>query len=537
MAAERERARPRRQARVVAGLVALALLLLVIVGRVFAPATFPRPSFIDTTGPVALSSPATGTIDGVPVVAFGSENGDLYVVDARTGDDLPGWPRPVEIAAGAPTAVESTPTFAYLDGPGKPPTIIVGAGSTYVRDQQGGLVAFNSNGTVRFRFLTKKVFNEWSSTGPDLYRDGVFSTPAVGDVTGDGQQDIVFGSWDHDLYALTPSGRLVKGFPVDNQDTIWSSPALFHLRGTSGEQDIFIGSDASGRNGCDGGFITDYTYSDGAPRVVWQHCESQTIWSSPAIGVINSTGRPVVVVGTGFGRPPPYLTGSYRLFAFYAADGSEVPGWPVDTAGPAFGSPALGVLPGSPTAAVVDTSWCQSCGGTGGLSKVYAWTGAGKQLWSQSLPGAHDFSSPVLVDLTGSGRNDVVVGSSAGLYALNGATGGFLFGTSAQHPVNTRSMLNSVAVENVPGTGNGSGWHLFEACGGPKEVTSTGFLLDYPLPARPAVAPAWASWRGGPAHDGVATATLKVATTGRPPQRSARAGPRPSSVRLLPGQV
>lgn len=485
-----------------------------------APTPFPGPSWVDTVGPVALSSPVPGVLDGTPVVAFGTESGYLYVVNARTGADMPGWPQPVELAPGEPTAVESSPTFAYLHGPDNPPTIVVGAGSTYVANQQGGLVAFRPNGTVLFRFDTLDVFNEWQPTGrPDGYREGVFSTPAVGDVTGKGQLDLVFGSWDHHLYALTPTGHLVHGFPVDTQDTIWSSPALFHLRGSPSAEDILIGGDASGRDGCHGGFVTDYTYAHGAPRIVWQHCENQTIWSSPAVGVINATGQPAVVVGTGFGEPPPYKSDSYKLFAFYAATGETVPGWPVTTAGPSFGSPAIGTLPGSPTPAVVDTSWCTSCGaGPGkGSSEVYAWSGTGQVLWSRTLGGPNDFSSPILVDLTGSGQNDVLVGSSDGMYPLSGADGSFLFGTSANSAINPCSMLNSAAVEDVPGTGPGTGWHVFEACGGPHQVTGTGTLYDYPLPATPATPPPWPMWRGDENHDGVATASFPEPAPTTPP--------------------
>jgi len=478
---------------------------------------FPAPSWVDTVGPVALSSPTTGVIDGTPVVAFGSESGYLYVVNARTGANMAGWPQPVELAPGQPSAIESSPTIAYLHGPSKPPIIVVGAGSTYVANQQGGLVAFRPNGSVAFRFNTLDVFDEWKPTGkPDGYDNGIFSTPAVGDVTGNGQLDLVFGSWDHRLYALNPNGQLVPGFPVDNEDTIWSSPALYHLRGAPDLEDILIGSDASGRAGCYGGFITDYTYQDGAPRIVWQHCENQTIWSSPAVGVINSSGQPVVVVGTGFGEPPPYKSDSYKLFAFYAATGATVPGWPVATGGPSFGSPAIGILPGSTMPAVVDTSWCTACDTVGkgtGSSEVYAWSGTGKVLWSRTLGGPNDFSSPVLVDLTGSGENDVLVGSSDGLFPLSGADGSFLFGTSPTTGINPCSMLNAAAVYDVPGRGAGSGWHLFEACGGPHEVTGTGTLYDYPLPAVPATPPPWPMWRGDPSHDGVAPSTTVPPTT------------------------
>ena len=476
------------------------------------PGSFPAPLWVDTAGSVAISSPTVTTIGGVSVVVFASENGYLNVVDAMTGLSLPGWPEPVQLSPGVPSAIESSPTVAYLDGPSRPPSIIVGAGSTYIADQQGGLVAFRADGKIRFTFHTMDVYNEWSGTsspGPNGYDDAVFSTPAVGDITGDGQQDIVFGSYDHHLYALTPNGALVHGFPVDTQDTIWSSPALYHVRGKKRLVDIFIGGDASGRNGCFGGFVYDLTYRDHEPNIVWEHCETQTIWSSPAVGSINGTGDPVVIVGTGFGETPPYRPGTDRLYAFYARTGKRVAGWPVRTAGPTFGSPAIGRLPGSNEPAVVDTSWCSSCTGVAvGSSMVYAWSGSGNLLWSDQLAGPNDFASPVLVDLTGDGVNDVLVGSSAGLYALDGGTGAFLFMTSESLPINTCSSQNSPAIADIPGTGPATGWHLFETCGGPKEVTLTGRLFNYPLPFAPAVPPPWPQWRDNPAHTGVAASTF-----------------------------
>lgn len=475
--------------------------------------SFPAPTWVDTLGQVAISSPTVATIEGVQAVVFGSESGYVYAINAQSGANLPGWPEPVELAPGVPSAIESSPTVAYLDGPDKPPTIIVGAGSTYVKDQQGGLVAFNADGTTRFVFHTQDIYNEWDGTstpGPDGYDEAVFSTPAVGDITGTGQQDIVFGSYDHELYALTPSGALVPGFPFLTQDTIWSSPALFHVRGGPKTEDIFIGGDATGRDGCYGGFVYDFTYRRREPRLVWQHCERQTIWSSPAVGVINATGRPAVVVGTGFGEPPPYTAASDKLFAFYADNGARVAGWPVATAGPVFGSPAIGVLAGTSTPDVVDTSWCVACttSATGGTSDVYAWSGTGRLLWTQTLAQPNDFASPVLVDLSGSGGNDVVVGSAGGLYPLDGATGDFMYGTSALDPINTCSVQNSVAIADIAGTGTGTGWRMFEACGGPRQVTDTGHLYDYPLPATPGTAPPWPMWRQNPAHDGVAVLTL-----------------------------
>jgi hypothetical protein len=456
--------------------------------------TFGAPIWARLTGHIAFGSPTVATIDGVKAVVVGSENGLVYVMNANTGAELPGWPQAVQIAPGVGTAVDSTPTVAYLDGPNRAPSIIVGAGSLDVPNQQGGLEVFYASGARRFVFHTKSTFNEWSGGGPSNgYSDAVFGTAAVGDITGNGQMDIVFGSYDHYIYALTPSGQMVPGFPYNNQDTVWSSPALFDSSRT-GRDDIFIGADATGLNGCYGGWLYDLRYLGGAPRVVWSRCEPQTFWSSPAIGQIDQSGRAAVVIGTSwntiYGRPST----SNLVYAFYASNGAMVPGWPAHTDGPTFGSPAIGDVLGNGLPQVVETS-CAHCGN--GPAQVSVFTGNGHQVWSTNLNNNQLLSSPILVDLTGSGANDVVVGNVYGTYLLNGRTGGFLYNTG-QSPLGLPcAVMNAAAVALVPG----AGWRLFIACGGP---ISQGKVFAYRLPRVPHTAPAWPEFRGNPSHTGVA---------------------------------
>jgi hypothetical protein len=445
-------------------------------------------------GHIGFSSPAVGEIDGVKAVVVASQNGLVYVMNAATGAELPGWPQAVQIASGVGTAVDSTPTIAYLDGANRPPSIIVGAGSLYVPDQQGGLEVFYANGQKRFVFHTRDTFNEWYGGPSGGYANAVFSTPAVGDITGDGQQDIVFGSYDHYIYALTPSGAMVPGFPYNNQDTIWSSPALYDVTGT-GRDDIYIGADSTGLDGCWGGWIYDLRYVSGAPRVAWSHCQGQTFWSSPAIGEINDSGRAAVVIGTSwntiYGKPST----SDKVYAFYADNGATVPGWPVTTNGPTFGSPAIGDVLGNGQPQVVATS-CAHC--SSGPATVSVFTGSGQEVWSTELNANEELGSPTLVDLTGSNANDVIVGNTWGLYLLNGRNGSFLYGTGSAPLGEPCAIMNQPAVTYVPG----SGWRLIESCGGP---IAPGHVIAYPLPKTPLVPPAWPEFRGNDDHTGVAS--------------------------------
>jgi hypothetical protein len=453
--------------------------------RVASAAPFSSPVWDDSIGRVEFSSPTVAVIDGVTAVVVATETGDVYVINARNGDELPGWPQKIEITPGVASASDSTPVVADLDGPGKPPSIIVGAGSLYASGQPGGLEAFYANGAKRFVFHTG-----------DLHAGEVFGTPAVGDITGNGQEDIVFGSFDHFIYALTPSGSVVPGFPFNNQDTIWSSPALYDSSDT-GKDDIFIGADASGNLGCHGGLLWDFRYESGAPRVIWDRCEPQTFWSAPAVGPLVTGGPPAVVIGTSIDAAYLTPTTSDLVYAFYASNGDTVPGWPVHTNGPTFGSPAIGGIQGNGEPAVVSTS-CADCATGKADGEVSAWTGAGKLIWKSVMNDQESLASPALVDLTGSDTNDVAVGNPNGLYMFNGRTGAALYGTGTLPLQHKCWLQDAPAATFVPG----AGWRLIEVCGGPYQP---GRVVAYALPDVPQVPPAWAQWRADSSHDALET--------------------------------
>lgn len=457
-------------------------------------------------GAIAQSSPSVAQWGSKTILAVGDENGFVHVVDALNGAELPGWPKRLASPGGGRVAIEGSPTIAFLDGPNKPPTIIVGSASIWVHNVAREVEAFTIHGRVRF------IFHVGAAPGTAV---GVISSPAVGSLTGGSEQDIVFGSWDHYIYALDSKGKLLPGFPINNADTIWSSPALFQVPGTTGDS-IFIGGDASGLHGCRGGWISDYRLVHGAPTLVWQHCEDQSIWSSPAVGVINASGRAAVVVGTGF-YEQPFPSATNKLFAFYAASGAPVPGWPVTTPGPAIGSPAIGVINSTGQPAVVETSWICSgktaatCTSTNS-SALSAWSGNGTALWQTHIRGATTFSSPILAPLTATDTwNDVLFGSPYGLYAVDGQDGKYLFGMTdaVQHSaVNfTCRVYNAPAYADVlNAAGTASTAYVFEACGGPEEFHHPGEIVGYDLSlTTPGLTAGWPMFHADGSHDGTAT--------------------------------
>ncbi|MGB9111613.1 MAG: hypothetical protein WCF24_02675 [Acidimicrobiales bacterium] len=458
-------------------------------------------------GSVAESSPSVATYHGTTILAVGDEQGYVHVINATTGAELPGWPQRMKDPGGGVVAIEGSPAIGFLNGPNKPPSIIVGTGSRFVKNTQREVEAFTLKGRVRWLFHVGQA----AGTAP-----GVLSSPAVGSLTGGPQQDVVFGAWDHNIYALNAKGKLLSGFPVNTADTIWSSPALYHLPGMTGDT-IFIGGDASGLDGCVGGWVSAYHDTNGKVGLVWRHCEDQTIWSSPAVGVINSTGRAVVVVGTGY-YEQPFTSATNKLFAFYAASGKPVPGWPVTAPGPAVNAPAIGQISATGAPDVVESTWsCQgvtipSCLATN-RSGVSAWTGNGHMLWTTPLRGSTVFSSPILAPLSPvQPWNDVLVGSPYGLYAIDGSTGHYMFGTtnSAQHSaINfTCRVDNSAAFSQVENDGANEGWYVFEACGGPEEFHHIGEIVGYHINFTPALAnAAWPMFHQDAEHLGVAIQT------------------------------
>jgi hypothetical protein len=475
--------------------------------------TFTQPLWTADIGTnVEYSSPTFATIDGVRAIVAASLSGEVYVVNAITGKELPGWPQPVDIVGKQATAIDSSPVVAYLDGPSKPPSIIVGAGSKAVANQNGGLIAFYASGKVRFVFHTISLHQGGVIS---KYDDDVFASPAVGDIQGNGEQDIVFGAFDHRIYAVTPAGKLVPGFPIQRDDATWASAVLADTTHT-GRDDIIVGSAASGykqANGqpCIGGWVLDYRYDSvtHTPQLIWSQCVGESVWSSATVGVINPgpsnpTNEPAVVVGTSFdSERAGTIEQSDKIYAFYANNGKALPGWPViaphpaGTTGATFSSPVIAqVTPGGPPVVI-----SASCACIHGPSVLSEWNGAGHLLWTiQYNPHNNAVASPAVLNVTGSGPNDILIGDTPGVYIFSAADGSPIDGTDTNPLQDGCRVDGTPAVSEVPQV-SPSGYELAFSCERPGSTQAV--LVAYPLPAKPDQAIAWGEWRGDPLHTGI----------------------------------
>jgi len=205
----------------------------------------------------------------------------------------------------------------------------------------------------------------------------VLSSPALGDIDGDGDMEIVVGSGDDKVYAWHHDGTLVTGWPKTTGGSVWSSPALGDIDG-DGDIEVVVEVYAWHHNG---------TLVKGWPKTT-----GSLVVSSPALGDIDGDGDIEIVAGSGDGK----------VYVWHH-NGTLVKGWPKATGGSVYSSPALGDINGDGDLEIVVGSWDD---------KVYAWHHDGTLVtgWPKTTGGGV-WSSPALGDINGDGDIEIVVGS------------------------------------------------------------------------------------------------------------------------------
>ena len=260
--------------------------------------------------------------------------------------------------------IETAPAIADLDGDGKL-EIVIPVGGLPAEHINGGILVYGYNSPWSFSIKSNwpqpkidQVGGGANTGDPDGYWDGIYSTAAVGNLDGDGQLEIVWESEDRRIHAYHHNGTVVNGWPFYryNHDPLArggiSSPALGDIDG-DGLLEVVVGGTSprctlgAPPEGCG---AADYSVApvwaiNGDSTLVpgWPQYVPQWVDSSPALGDIDNDGQLEIVVGTG--RPGIGGTGGYRVHA-WNSDGSLVPGWPKVTGSNMSASPALADLDG-----------------------------------------------------------------------------------------------------------------------------------------------------------------------------------------------
>jgi hypothetical protein len=347
----------------------------------------------DGGSPIGQSSPSVATLDGRgPSVVVGDRAGSLWAFHLAGGSPTPGWPA----HTGAP--IDSTPS-ATPDGLGTE-DVYVGGGNA-AQPRVGGYYAFNHSGAQL-----------WGRNAQDpngLY--GVQASMAVGVLNG--VNSVVAPSLGQDEYAFDASnGSTLGGWPFFTADSGFTTPALADLYG-NGQTEVVEGGDSSA------GLAYGVTYSNGGHlrvlgpggNLICSHDTNQTVDSSPAVGNFLAGGQVGIAFGTG-----SFYAGASDSNTLFGADSHCNIAWQTNLGGNTMGSPALGDLEGDGNVQVVEGADT----GSGGL--VWALNGANGAAmpgWPQATSG-RIIGGVVTADLTGAGYNDVLVPTTNGLVVFDG---------------------------------------------------------------------------------------------------------------------
>lgn len=219
-------------------------------------------------------------------------------------------------------------------------------------------------------------------------------------------------TWDSSaLYVFDQNGAVRPGFPLLTPDPLWSSAAVGDIDG-DGDMEIVIGS-----NGVrvyavhhDG---TEVINGDSNPTTtgVFKQLSAGPNFCTPALADIDNDGLPEIIFNSGNGR----------IYA-WNHDGSDVPGFPVVTNAYFSGSPAVGYLDGAG-----DTEMDIVCVGANDSIYVILPNGARRTGWPKwnRASGTSKSPSPAIADMNNDGYNDIVFQSTNGylfVYNRNGTT-------------------------------------------------------------------------------------------------------------------
>jgi hypothetical protein len=446
-------------------------------------------------GAVRESSPAPADLDGDGVldVVVGALDGNVHALRGGNGQPVGGWPRFTG------TEINSSPSIADTNGDGSP-EVFIGSGISKPQPppcrSEGAMWSFAANGATRFRV----AHQDPCSTSLNIH-----STPALGDINGDGVADATYGALGLTDWSInTANGGVNPGWPFYAGDTAFSSPALADVNG-DGQTDVVIGQDSGPGGPYDhrGGFVRAIS---GKGQLLWAFPTNEIVRSSPSIGDIDGDGRPDIVFGTGdyWVRQPGGATDSVKIFAL-ELNGQLKPGWPRSTNGYTMASPALADVTGDGRLDVVMGTWHPD--NTGG--SVFAFQGNGTPIWQRDSGGGVVVGSVTTADLNADGAQDVLVPTGAGFFAYDGRNGVKLFGLLEGQV----SFQSSAAITDADNDGR---LDIFIAGGRPG---AGGEVYRFEMPAGPQLgAQAWPMFRKDARRTGSWT---------NPPLRPIFCGPAP----------
>jgi len=283
-----------------------------------------------------------------------------------------------------------------------------------------------------------------SSTPGDLsmlgrqYQGGA----SIADLDGDGGRDLIAATWgSKQLLVFDGLGVARPGFPVALADPIWSSVAVGDLDGDHHQEMVFAATGSS-----------MYVFRGNGSEWLDGDANPATLGVFKVIGGGFNSGTPALAALSGSGPLAIIYGGVDGLLYAWKPDGSNVPGFPVNIGAAILGSVAVGRLDGAggPLSIVVPSA--------NGQLHVRRADGTNHPGFPVFLPlaGFGQGSSPALADMNGDGFTDIVLASSNGrVYVIDrsGISVPPWTASSRFSPLTSDATLASPVVADINGDG------------------------------------------------------------------------------------
>ncbi|MFH2010786.1 MAG: FG-GAP-like repeat-containing protein [bacterium] len=463
------------------------------------------PIYMDASGE---SSPKTADIDGdgVREIVIGDANGLVHVIKGD-GSHVPGWPAQVNLLphlnpanpanhldssafvtgaldAEVRSSIVASPAVADLQGNGEQEVVIATLdGFVYVFDSAGNELPGFPVELDRSLAINPSKDNNVDS--------GIFASPVIEDMDGDGDYEIIVSAYDGHLYMWHHTGDTVSGFPVKLSvpgDTEFarslSSPGVGDIDG-DGSPDIVVGTNqaenamaqvyavhADGNDHPGGPFLDAFPI--GVLTIETLPLVGVGIYSAPALADIDGDGILEFAINGNVGPPMVY---SGDGFVYRAMENGN-PADPYRSYGPGSDSSdmPLQIAFTNPVFADFNNDGRMNVlQGAGGLLIAAAFASGGTRIDFDHLLGAWDiqsgrflyhyprkvddwqfFMAPAVADLDGDGMPEAIQ-ASAGSYvhAMNRYgveptgwpkfVGGWILGSPAVGDINGDGNLDVIA--------------------------------------------------------------------------------------------
>ncbi len=331
-------------------------------------------------GASVLSSVAIADVndDGRDDVVFGAMDGAVYVLDHNRAP-LDGWP----VMTNGP--VLSSPAVGDIDDDGKL-DIVVGS-------MDSGIYAWNHQG---------ELLPGW----PVKTGDMVLASPTLADLDGDRFLEVIIGSFDKKLYAFHYSGNVLDGWPFETLGEIFSTAAVGDVT-NDGNNEVVVGINQPGSGDMRGRIYLFRNNGVLFPKYPLLPSEALPLFDyfangvsmSPALADVDGDGELEIIVGA--------VTGSIHVYNYDTSQVAQTEILPAAT----NSSVALGEIDGAAglemVAGLIDYDI---------FSFTPSYMVGGWNIDATVLPRWHVpapdlvLSSPIIADVTGDGRQEILIG-------------------------------------------------------------------------------------------------------------------------------